>query len=158
MRRKDREIKNSDDINKILSEGKIIHIALNDDDFPYIVPLNYGYEYDGGKISFYFHSAKQGRKLELINKNPKAAFEIECGGEIALGGDTPCNYTTRYLSVAGKGTVFQMEDLSEKIKGMNLIMKNLTGREFSFTEEMLSNVSVFKLEAESFSAKGNIQT
>ena len=43
----------------------------------YIVPLNFGYAEENGKRVFYFHSAKSGRKLDLIAGTPSVGFELD---------------------------------------------------------------------------------
>ena len=52
MRRKDREIKEFDEIIDVLSRCKVLHLALISDGKPYAVPVNFGYavcERDGQK-------------------------------------------------------------------------------------------------------------
>ena len=64
MRRKDREITDIHKIEKILSSAKYLHLGVLDDEYPYVVPLHYGYQINGGKLTFYVHSAKEGHKLD----------------------------------------------------------------------------------------------
>ena len=59
MRRKDREITDICAILELVSECKVCRLAMTDGGVPYIVPLNYGYEYADGALTFYFHSAKE---------------------------------------------------------------------------------------------------
>ena len=42
MRRKDREITDFDEMMKIIAKCDTCRLALFDDEFPYIVPLNFG--------------------------------------------------------------------------------------------------------------------
>lgn len=51
---------------------------MNDEEFPYIVPLNFGLDIQGDQVFLYFHSAMKGKKLDLIAKNHRAAFEMDC--------------------------------------------------------------------------------
>lgn len=64
MRRKDREIKEFDEIIDVLSRCKVLHLALISDGKPYAVPVNFGYavsESDGRKkLAIYFHGAGEG--------------------------------------------------------------------------------------------------
>ena len=53
MRRKDREVTNIIEILQIIEKAKVLHLALFDADYPYIVPLHYGYEYTEGILIFY---------------------------------------------------------------------------------------------------------
>ena len=68
MRRKDREVTDNYEINKIINSCQIIRLAFADGVAPYIVPLNFGFEEKDVKRTFYFHGAKEGRKLDLIKK------------------------------------------------------------------------------------------
>jgi len=54
MRRKDREVT---DLSEIMKNCDVCRLALNDDGFPYILPLNFGMAVNGEKITLYFHSA-----------------------------------------------------------------------------------------------------
>ena len=82
MRRKDREITHIHAILDLVSECRVCRLAMTDGGVPYIVPLNYGYEYADGALTFYFHSAKEGRKLEILKKNPMVCLELDGRGEL----------------------------------------------------------------------------
>ena len=69
MRRSDREITSESGVRDILDEGRIMHLGLFDDAYPYVVPLHYGYEYADGKLTLYAHSARAGHKLDLIERS-----------------------------------------------------------------------------------------
>ena len=155
MRRKDREVTDIQEILRIVGKAKILHLGLIDGDYPYIVPLHYGYAYEEDKqeFTFYMHGAKEGHKLDLIGKNPKACIELECDIELVSGGDNPCRYGSAYASVMGKGHAEVVEDMQEKIKGIKLLMQNQTGREFDIDEKMSSSVSVIKVSMSDFTAK-----
>ena len=73
MRRKDREVTDRTLISGMLDIAEILHIAINSTPFPYIVPVNFGYEWNAGELVFYFHSAKEGRKLDLLRADPHVA-------------------------------------------------------------------------------------
>ncbi len=155
MRRKDREVTDIQEIMQIVGKSKILHLGLIDGDYPYIVPLHYGYEYveDKHELTFYLHGAKEGHKLDLIEKNPNACIELECDIELVSGGDNPCKYGSTYASVIGKGRVKILQDIQERIKGLKLLMKNQTGREFDIDERMASSVAVIKISLSEFTAK-----
>ena len=74
MRRKDREITRIEDILSIVDRAKVLRLGLFDDNFPYIVPLHFGYEYAEGKLIFYMHSAKEGHKLDLMYASNSTAI------------------------------------------------------------------------------------
>jgi nitroimidazol reductase NimA-like FMN-containing flavoprotein (pyridoxamine 5'-phosphate oxidase superfamily) len=155
MRRKDREVTDINEILKIVDKAKILHLGLFDGEYPYIVPLHYGYEYKNGNLIFYMHGAKEGHKLELIRNNPNVCIELECDIELLSGDDIPCKYSSTFASVIGKGYAEILEDEQEKIAGLKLLMKNQTGREFQIDERMAESVAVIKVTVSSFTAKSN---
>lgn len=158
MRRKDREIKEISEVLDIVERAKILRMGLFDGEYPYIVPLHYGYEYKDGVLIFYAHGAKEGHKIDLIHENPNTCIELEADMEIVSGEDIPCQYGAYYASVIGRGTVKLVKDVQEKIRGLNLLMKNQIGREFSITPQMAQTVQVMKITINNFSAKSRKKT
>lgn len=155
MRRKDREVTDIREILQIVSKAKILHLGLFDGDYPYVVPLHYGYEYaaDRRELVFYMHGAAEGHKLDLIRKNQNACVELECDIELISGGEIACRYGSTFASVMGKGRVEILDDPEEKIRGLKLLMKNQTGRDFDLDAGMASAVAVFKVRLTEFTAK-----
>lgn len=153
MRRKDREITQTDRILDIADRAGILHLGLFDDGYPYVVPLHYGYEYRDGAIVFFMHSAKEGHKLDLIRNNPHVCVELECDVEPVSGGDEPCQYGAYYASVIGQGTAEIIDEEKEKIRALQLLMKNQTGRDFEIDSRMAASVTVIKAVIDQFTAK-----
>lgn len=151
MRRKDREVTDIQNILSIIDECKVIRLAMIDGAKPYIVPLSFGYAYDNGSLTFYCHSAKEGRKLDILRKNNVVAFELDCRGSLHVGSE-PCRYSYYYASVLGEGTAEFLRG-SEKCSGMTSLMRHMAGREDLFTEEMLQNVEIIAIRVSSLSAK-----
>ena len=153
MRRNDREITDMSAIVSFIEKEKIIRIAFYDDGDIYIVPVNYGYINENGVHTFYFHGAKAGRKFELAKASPKVGFEIDGCYEL-LEADIACNFSARFESVIGTGRLSLVEDRSEKIKGLDALMKQTTERAgWSYNDAMLSGVAVFRLDVEKMSCK-----
>lgn len=61
MRQKNREIKDINKIAEVIDACEVCRIAINDEEYPYIVPLNFGYEMKDN-IILYFHSALEGQE------------------------------------------------------------------------------------------------
>lgn len=74
MRRHDREITDPAVIEQIISEGKFTTVALTDADEPYLVTLSYGYDAKNRRLCF--HVARKGRKLDIIERNPRACATV----------------------------------------------------------------------------------
>jgi nitroimidazol reductase NimA-like FMN-containing flavoprotein (pyridoxamine 5'-phosphate oxidase superfamily) len=158
MRRSDREIKDPEEIMKVIDKCDVCRIGLADNDVPYVVPLNFGYEYAGGKLTLYFHGAKEGRKHEIIQKNPVACFEMDCSHKLVVSEDA-ARYTMEYESVMGNGRISRCADKTEKTHALKQLMKNYAkDKEFEFPDRVVDSVGVLKLEVSDFSGKRHIKT
>lgn len=153
MRRKDREITDMQQILNIISKAKILRLGLFDKEYPYVVPLHYGYEYAENRLVFYMHSAKEGHKLELIADNPRVCVELDGDVELISGGEVPCMYGSSFASVIGRGMAEIVSDEQEKIKGLTLLMKHQTDRDFEINSQMASTVAIIKVSLNEFTAK-----
>jgi len=114
MRKKDKEIKDPREIEEIISANKICRIALCDKDTPYIVPMNFGYK----ENKIFFHTARKGKKIDIIKKNKKVCFEITDSIEI-LRAEKACNFSTKYRSVIGFGSIKIANNPDEKKSSSN---------------------------------------
>lgn len=113
MRRNDREVTEETEIRKVLDECKIVHLGFQDGGRVFVVPVNYGYSYEGGKLTVYFHGADAGLKRELAESNPVIGFEIDNGGAMGRA-EKACDYTEYYHSIIGSGPVSVVKDREEK--------------------------------------------
>ena len=153
MTRRERQVTDINEILKILDNSKVLHLGLVDGDEPYVVPMNYGYVFEDGKLVLYLHGARRGRKLDVMRANPKVFFEMECDIE-PFEGDIACRYGITYASVMGKGLAeIIWDDNEEKKKALSLLMKTQTGKDFEFEDKMVAFVSVIKIVASEFTAK-----
>lgn len=154
MRRKDREIMDPNRIEQIIADSHCCRIGFNDDGEVYIVPLSFGYTRgeDGG-YTFYFHGAGEGRKIDLIRKNPKVGFELDTNYELHPS-KTASSCTAAFQSIIGNGTVSLVTEPEEKREGLQRIMQHYTDRaDWEFPEKMFRTVCVFKLVTEKLSCK-----
>ena len=91
MRRKDKEVTDRNGIKEIICECKTCHVAMVDGYMPYVVPLSFGYKFiDDGALELYFHSAFEGKKIDILKRNNKVCFEMSCEGEPVYS-EIPCN-------------------------------------------------------------------
>jgi nitroimidazol reductase NimA-like FMN-containing flavoprotein (pyridoxamine 5'-phosphate oxidase superfamily) len=154
MRRADREVTDTDDKLGIIGRCKVCRLGMVDGDEPYMVPLNFGYEYAEGILFLYFHGAREGRKIDILRKNRRACFEMD-GEHTLIEGDAACTYSFAYESVIGVGLVEFIEDREEKARSLNLLMRHQTGedRDFTYDKAPLDRVAVYRLRVESFTGK-----
>jgi uncharacterized protein len=149
MRRADKEIKDSQKIANIMGKALVCRIALVDDDYPYIVPVNFVMR---GK-HLYFHSAAEGKKIAILRKNNRVSFEVDDCVEI-IRGDSPCSWGTKYLSVIGFGRAFLIDEIEAKKKALNCLMEKYAGKkDFSYQEEALKKVIVVDVRIDNITGK-----
>ena len=153
MRRQDREVTSEEKINEIIRRCHCVRLGFYDEGEVYIVPLNFGYDEGDGRRTFYFHGAKEGRKIDLIAKDHTVGFEMDTNYKLNEG-ETACDYSARFLSIIGTGRVSFVEGREEKAAGLQSIMLHHTGKDdWEFSEAMLNAVCVFKLDVEKISCK-----
>ena len=139
-------------IRHILDSGKVLHLGLSVNDEPYVVPMNYGYTMEDGKLVIYLHSAVKGKKLEMVRTNPRVCFNIDCD-RMPFEGRVPCQYGMVYSSILGRGTAALVEDPEDKMEAMSILMKTQTGKDFTFNERLVSIVTVIRIDVTEYTAK-----
>lgn len=157
MIRKDREITDINEILKIIDKCKVMRIGFCEDNEAYIVPMNFGYTYENDRLTFYFHGALKGRKYEIMKKNNRVGFEMDCD-IVPYEGKLPCQYGTEFSSIIGSGKAEMINDPAEKIEAVKILMKTQTGKDFEFNEKLVSVIHVFKVTASEFACKRRLHT
>lgn len=153
MRRKEREVTDPIKIAAIISRCTCMRIGFYDDGEVYIVPLNFGYAVNDETYTFYFHGAKVGRKMELIQKSPNVGFEMDTN-YVLKKSDIACGCSAYFQSIVGSGVMSIVSDDEEKKLGLSLIMEHNTGKhEWEFDEKRVNAVAVFKLTVTKMSCK-----
>ena len=152
MTKREYKITDEAQIRQILDTAKVLRLGIAVDNEPHIIPLNYGYTLEDGRLTFYLHSAVKGNKLELMGKNPNVCFELDCDYR-PFEGVLPCQYGLGYSAVSGRGRVTIVEDVGEKMDAMSVLMKTQTGKDFTFNERLVSIVSVIRLDVSEYTAK-----
>lgn len=144
MRRKDRLLDSPTELDTIITECQVCRLALSGAEGPYIVALNYGWR-AGDKPSLYFHCATEGKKLDMVRTDPRAAFIIDRPLGLVTS-DTSCGYGMRYESVAGHGIISIVKDPDEILLGLDLLMAHYGGKPGNYDPAVLSKTLVLKLD------------
>ena len=152
MTKRERQITDPQQIRHILDTANVLHLGLCVNNEPYVVPMNYGYTMEDGRLTLYLHSALQGKKLDMIRSNPNVFFEMDCD-RIPFEGDKPCQYGLVYSSVMGQGTAHIVEDVEEKKRAMAILMKTQTRKDFEFNDRLVSIVAVIRIDVAEYTAK-----
>ena len=148
MRRDDKRIISKEDLVKILRGGQVCCLSMVDRGKPYVVPVSYGY----AENALYVHSAPEGRKIDILGKNPEVCFSIVGDYEI-IKSERACFWSARYRSVTGTGKARILTDRDEKEKGFAVLMGHYSDREYDFTGMALDDVIVIKVEIETIEGK-----
>ncbi len=161
MRRNDKKIESTAELAELLQSGDICHLSMVDDGKPYVIPLNYGY-IEGGYLeggttngALYFHSAPEGRKLDILRKNPQVCFSIVADHQL-IEGVKACSWSASYRSVIGTGKAFILTEPAEKDEGLKILMAQYSDRDYEFSEKDLERVVVIRVEIEEMSGKGSV--
>ena len=153
MRKMNREVTDVAAINELIEQMDAIRVGFFDGEEVYVVPLSFGYKEEDGKYTFYMHGAKQGRKPDLVAQCKTAGFELDKTIEVKTDAE-PCDHTVTYNSIIGHGAIDEVTDKAEKIEGLNLIMKQNTGKgDWKFPDKMLEATFVIRITADWLTAK-----
>ena len=151
MRRSDREIKDKVEILEVIKKCEVCHVSFFGEEYPYVVAMNFGVIEDEDTVRLYFHSAKEGTKLNLLRKNPKVGFAMDCGHHLLFREDGSC--TMEYESVCGNGIIRIVEE-KEKLSGLTAIMNQYhEPKEYEFPEKVMEMTEVLELTVKELTGK-----
>ncbi len=151
MRRSEREIRDEKGIHEILEKGLVCRLGLYDGQYPYVVPMNYGYR-DG---RLYFHCAREGRKIEILKINDRVCIEVDIDTRITRG-DTPCRWATKYRSVIGFGRARIINEENGKKAGLDVILAHYGGSGVGYDETSMQRTAVIEVVLESMTGKQSL--
>lgn len=155
MRRNDKEIKDEARIVEIIHRAQVCRLAMTDNGEPYIIPLCFGY----ADNALYFHSGREGRKIDVLKKNNRVCFEmdIDCRPKTA---EAPCKWSMNYKSVIGFGRAVFIDEPEEKRKALDLIMQQYARgtslQDGVFPEDKVNKTVIIKVEIEKMTGKQSI--
>ncbi len=129
----------------------LCYVGMADEDgIPYVLPMNFGYEDD----VIYLHSAQEGHSISILEKNPHLCITFCTHPTLVWQNEeVACSYRMRSDSVICHGKVSFEEDFDEKVKALQLIMRQYSGREFTYSAPSVRNVKIWKVAVEKVSAR-----
>ncbi len=155
MKKIEREITDKNTIIEILKNGKFATISMCRANEPYIVTLSYGF--DLKRNSLYFHSAKEGLKVEFLRENSNV-----CGTIVDDLGYVMNDCSHKYRSIVFWGKMATVEDLEEKKYGFNIILNHLEDnpgivkKRFLKNEQVLDNICILRLNIIEMTGKASL--
>jgi nitroimidazol reductase NimA-like FMN-containing flavoprotein (pyridoxamine 5'-phosphate oxidase superfamily) len=148
MRRKDKEIADRATIDSIIRESLVCRLAMADNEKPYIVPLCFGYKNN----ALYFHTAREGKKIDILKKNRAVCFEFDvCSG--TKKGESACEWGMNYKSVVGFGEATLIEDPDSKRRALDIIMHQYGDGHYEYPENILKKTLVIRVDIKHLTGK-----
>lgn len=143
------EIEEQSKIDKIIRNARVCTLSLCDGDKPYAVPMNFGYK-DG---IIYLHSSPAGKKFDVLEKNNNVCISFYVDEALNIRHENvACSYSMKFKSVLAFGKLEDITDHDKKVEGMNEVMKQYTGRTFSYNTPAIRGVRVMKVNVDQFTA------
>lgn len=150
MRKSQREIKSLTEIVEVLDKCPTIRLGINDGEFPYVVPLSFGWELADGMLRIYFHCAKAGKKIELLEKNNAVAVEADVFNGYVK---SERGVTVDYESVMAYGRAHAVRG-EAAAHGLELLLSHCGASEYSARECVNSDiVAVYRIDIEKIFGK-----
>lgn len=138
-------------IEEVISKSEICFVGMVDtENTPYVIPMNFGYQ-DG---VIYLHSGPEGRAINILNRNNQVCITFSIDHELVFQHPkVACSYRMKAKSVICYGKVNFIEDLDDKRKALDIIMRHYSGREFQYSEPAVKNVKIWEVPLDRVSAK-----
>lgn len=149
MRKTNQEITDKSVLDEILTNSKICRLGMIDNGLPYVLPFNFGYH----ENCIYIHSAPEGKKIDILKKNPLVCFEVEQQADI-VEDEIACKWSTLYRSVVGYGNVQLVTEFEAKKRGLEIIMTQHGYKgKMEFETKEVEFIVILKLQIESMTGK-----
>jgi len=141
MRRKEKEITSRHKLDQIIHNSLICHLSCSLDDYPYVVPLSFGY--DGNVV--YFHTAPEGKKIDILSANPRVCLGFEEEIHLQPDPDLACGWDFHYQSVIATGIAEVITNSKDRLYGIKQIMLHFSDQDWDISDKELSRVTIWQV-------------
>lgn len=148
MRRAEKEITDQAEIDEIVRQARVVRLAMIDGARPYMIPMLYGFDGD----HLFLHSARGGRKVDVLRENPEVCFECEVG-VVLRPTENICSWSVDYRSVIGYGRAVFLEDEVEKQKAMETLLEHYADPPFEMPAPALASTCMIRVDIQSMTGK-----
>ncbi|MCG7844615.1 MAG: pyridoxamine 5'-phosphate oxidase family protein [Methanomassiliicoccales archaeon] len=148
MRKAEREITDREELEKIVMKAEVCRLGMVDEGEPYIVPMNFGYR----NGALFFHCAREGRKLDIVRRDPRVCFELESDVHL-VPGEKACLWTSSFRSVIGWGRATVVLDEAGLKDGLEALMEHYTEGPFHFDPRSMAQTAIIRVDVERMSGK-----
>lgn len=140
----------------MLERCQIMHLGLVDEGGPYVVPLNYGWEEAQGDIFLYFHSARDGRKVDCMKRSPSCFVTIT--GEMRLiTAPEACGWSAGFESLMMEGDAEILQSGADIRRGLDALMRHygFEGQP-EYDERVLEKTTVCRIRIKAITGKRRV--
>ena len=156
MRRKDLEIRDRDILNGMLDLAEILHLAIKNEPYPYIVPLNFGYEWEGDTLVFYFRCAKKGLKLDLLRRDGRVT--VNAAAFISYAGRKYRGHYHDYRSVTASGVAEEIMPDDERLLHAHELLMAHNRREMQPEDyPAMNSISIWQIRCRAEDVNGKAE-
>ena len=155
MRRERKEIRERAILDEILTVCPVGRLGtIGKDGYPHIKPLNFVYL--DNKI--YFHSAKEGEKIDDISRDSRVVFEADEPIGYVKSDINPCSAKYLYRSIMIRGRAVIVHDENERLIALRSLMRKYQpeGDYGGFLPEKLAITAVVRIDIEEITGKEDI--
>jgi len=152
LRRSEKALDDSREIEQVLASVRIMTVACCLENEPYLFTVDFGWDRQAREL--WFHCATEGRKMEVLQANPRVCVTvIEDRGYIS----GECDHAYRSLILEGKAYV--VTDLYEKRHGLELLARKHERQpsavlaRFAGNDEAVRKVGMVRISVDSISGK-----
>lgn len=125
--------------------------TIREDGYPYVIAMHFVH-YNG---NIYMHGLPKGQKIDNVNSNPKACFEVDELLGLQPGDKVACDTEAIYNSVVLTGTAQMLQDIEYKRDVLNRLVEKytpqFTGKELP--ENMVKGTAVIEFQVSECTGK-----
>ena len=149
MRRNEKAITQRTNLDTVIHQAEICHLACCDNNEPYVIPISFGYD---GK-SIFFHTAKTGKKINILASNPRVCLAFEDKITLVEDKEQACKWSFDFSSVIVTGKIEEISDTAEKQSGLNQIMLHYSKQSWQIPTKEFSKIKVWRVKIENITGK-----
>ena len=155
MRVAKKEIRDKPTVEGLLAQSAVGRLGtIGREGYPMVKPLNFVYH--EGRI--YFHSAREGEKIEDIRRDERVCFEVDLPLAFVRAEGSPCKADYRYQSVICTGRARLVEGREEKVSALKALMEKYQpeGGYGEFPEEKVVLTAVVRIDILTMTGKQDL--
>lgn len=155
MRRSEKRMKDRAEVEALLDGCAVGRLAtVGPDGWPMVKPVNFAY----ARGAIYFHTARQGEKIDHLRADPRVCFEADQPVAYVRARSQACEGNYLFRSVVAKGRAVFVDDLAEKRRALELLMDKYqgVGQWPPLPDEKAAAVGVVRIDVEELVGKESL--